>query len=209
MEWQLEKPTISSGCYESAVVKIWTVTYNEFLTSINNMAEKPYGSVNTRIVNKSWPILGRFYDPSLWIMVLDCDGTDEMLGAKWMLNQDRIGHALVQSSPSRYWIITDYVDTFDKVLTKMTGFPGQDFRHVAFSKEHRLISIRAIALPGKVPIFMGEDGLTDPRVITFYRTLQTHYEHSDVRRRLMAEMVLQNITNKEMLDMAANPEFQL
>ena len=115
--------------YGSSIVRT-IVSFDEYLAVIEDITRGHCGYVNAIVKRQTpWPL--RWFSAfrcsyDVYVMVLDCDGTDEMLAACHMLAFDNLNYALVQSSPSHYWIITDYVDTLERVIAKMQTIPGVD-----------------------------------------------------------------------------------
>lgn len=184
----------------------------EFYRQIANSKWK-YGSVSTVVTQR----VPKFLRWCYWLvekfdkhlMVLDCDSTDEMLGVVAMLQYDKIGYAIIQSSPSRYWLITDYINDFTHVILRMQAYPGADKRHIELACRRSLLTVRAISLPNKVPIFPDSHTLTKPLAVKFFDALRVHYEHPAIARKLQALLIADNITDKTMIEMAANPSFVL
>jgi hypothetical protein len=212
LEYQLEKTWTDSYC--GAWVQVWSVTEEEYLREINDVTTKRYGSVSTLVERRCPTVLNWFscYRQSwdLYLMVLDCDSTDAMLACCRVLNQDEIGYALIQSSPSHYWVVTDYIDTFNNVITKMKTLPGADERHVNHASHIGRVSVRGVAVPGRVPIFYNDlEGLRDQRAVGWYRALHQLYETPAIKRRLLVATLQQKVADGTLLSAAADPEFQL
>ncbi len=195
------------------------INRDKFYRLVGDIFEGRHYVVSSRIINRylsapidfirRWKCCASIHDFNDHIMVLGCDGTDEMLGAVAMLIKDNIGYATIQSSPSHYWIITDYIAKFKSVIAKMRSIPGVDLNYIQFAEQHATLYLRAIALPNRVPIFPDTSKLTNPRSIVFYELFRDHFQHPEIDRRLYAEMVFHNITEKKMIEMAANPDFVL
>ncbi len=205
MEWQTSSQ--HSG-YSGTQMRIKVHNYEKFLGLISEIGSD-VGSLNSLVPGWGPAWLRVMFNRDQYVMVLDCDGTDEMLGAKAMLVQDGIEHAIVQSSPSRYWLITDFVKPYKEVIAKMKSIPGIDEKFLRLCAGYRMICTRAVAMPGRVPIFIDDGNLKDPRAINFYETLKKHYDHPVVKRRLRAEIIASNVTDKRMIEAAMDPEFIL
>lgn len=207
-----------TGDYGGKSYKAWPVSFEVYLRNIADVSKDEseisnFGTVNAIVKRQTpWPLRWFRTFRSMFdthVMVLDCDGTDEMLAASHMLATDGIGFALIQSSPSHYWIVTDFIAPLDDVLVKMRTIPGADTEHIEMCEKFGIVAIRGVALPGRVPIFQEPDSLTNPHSLTFYYELQKLYQHAAIARRLKAEFMRQAIKDKNMGSLASDPEFQL
>lgn len=210
IEYCIEKEW--KGDYSDGV-RVTTLSYDALLACIENIANPQFCTFNTVVARRAyWPFRwfrGWRDGVNHHIMVLDCDGTDAMLGAVGLLKHDQINYALIQSSPHHYWIVTDYIDTFDAIMTKLQTLPGVDPQFIDYSRKAGQFSLRAIALPHRVPIFSGPGTLTNPHALDFFKQFSAHFEHPVVIRRLRAEIMALGIKEKTLVDTLANPGFEL
>jgi len=58
------------------------------------------------------------------LMVLDCDSFDDMVMATDYLFGREISHVVVESSPGKYWVLTDMVGKFKDLYNCIRVIPG-------------------------------------------------------------------------------------
>lgn len=81
----------------------------------------------------------------LHVLVMDCDGEDEMLAAAhWTKTILKFNYVVVASSPQRYWIVTDFVGSIKDIVHHMERTPGVDSKFIKFIEKNQRIFIRAL-----------------------------------------------------------------
>jgi len=88
-----------------------------------------------------------------YLMILDTDGIEEKDKAVAWLNKKEIRHFLIQSSPNKFWIICDKIDTVDNLTHMMDEIPGVDTRFTDCSREQGALVYRGFPKPGFIPQF--------------------------------------------------------
>jgi hypothetical protein len=209
MEYRIEWDT-DGGYGGECAYRSKTVKLNEFLKHILRTDDNNrYGALSP-VVARNRSGWRKFIPPFRYdyVMVLDCDGVDKMIGACHILDAYKIKYALVQSSPGKYWVVTDYVDHLAAVTDKMKQIPGVDELFIQHCGRFG-ISIRGVPTWGRVPVFADHSDLTNPNSIQFYRDLEAHFNRPEMKIRLKMEAVKHGLTSGKMIEMAADPEFSL
>lgn len=197
----------SEGAYSSAREEVRTVvSLDSFRKEILNVTMERFF-----IVNSTLESTGRlWWKKHSHVLLLDCDGTDEMLAACNMLKATlNTGYALIQSSPSRYWIVVDKVGEFLPLVDFANQIPGVDPKFMSKAVEFGRFFLRATPLKGKRALFEDPSGLTDPRVRNWYLEFEKLWNLPEVQQRYRAEILKTLVAEGQMIDAAADPEFQL
>lgn len=192
-----------SDSYGSKYEKVRKVTSRAaFFRDITNINNPSFFLANS-IVKRRW------FRRCLHVLLLDCDGTAEMLAAANTLATEKIGYSLIQSSPSRYWIVADKVGTFIDLCIYANGIPGVDPKFIQSSAKYNRFFLRLTPIHGKMPIFQGKESLTDPLVCAWYDEFERLWRSEPVNRRSRAEVLLKQMRDGSIYDTAADPEFEL
>lgn len=155
------------------------------------------------IISKGW--FGR----RTHVLLLDCDGTAQMLGACHWLAAGGIGYGLIQSSPSRYWVVVDKIGRFSDLHYFAVGIPGVDKDFLDQAYKHDRFFLRACPSLGRMAIFEDADKLTASLAKKWYLDFRTIWEAPEMKRRHLAELMKLKIDDGSIFSEAANPEFQL
>lgn len=87
-----------------------------------------------------------------WVMVLDCDSINNRDEAIIELQDNGIRYRIIESSPNKFWIITNFVGTVKNCCDKMGTIPGVDREYLASCRNQKLIAVRAFPKAGFVPV---------------------------------------------------------
>lgn len=169
------------------------------------VAERPTGYMSMSTCISKWWVPCRFKSH---VMVLDCDSMPGMLASARSLKLDNIGYVPVQSSPEHYWLVTNYVGTLQKILTKMAGIPGIDMRHRAMAKKHQNLHIRAMPRATDMPLFTDDDSVLSKPVRKWYRSLKALYDNHGARIQEAIKLSTA-LHSGEIMQMAADPSFAI
>ena len=118
-----------------------------------------------------------------YLLLLDSDGSNDRILATDWLNKRGIRHFSIQSSPNKYWIICDKIDTVDKHTYLMDEIPGIDTRYTDCSRKQGVLLYRGFPKPGFIPQF--EDvskftgmGLYEKWILRF----KEYWESEDIQK---------------------------
>jgi len=160
----------------------------------------------------------RWFRANEHVMVLDCDSSEAMLGTCHYLATHNINYALIQSSPSRYWVVCDRVAPFSEVIRMTYRIPGVDQNYLQMASATRFFSIRAVpwkplTITNKrdvsLPIFSKPDSLQNPLVRSWYCDFEQLWLEPEVQERYRSEMIMARINSGQILCDAQDPEFVL
>ncbi len=148
----------------------------------------PYESINailpdveTAVIGKNLAVPTIYVEVSIkrsWlqtanhIMTLDCDGPQQLAAALSWLKEDDIGSFVIESSPSRYWVICDLVADFKNLIARAKRIPGVDPMYVKLSDDRGHFCLRAMPRSEFLPKFPDEHTLTDPIVLEWVQSFQ-------------------------------------
>lgn len=199
--------------YGSNSYKLNRYALSRYLDEMSDLTKRIYGTVSSLIRHPYVPIVGgwRFFRRyrDQFVMVLDCDGTNEMIMATHTLAKDQVGYALIQSSPRRYWVVTDVVGHFRQLHRRASAIPGVDTKWLTHAWNIASFTLRGVSLPGRVPLFSEPTGLTNPHSVRFFTDLQSLHNHPVIKRRLENEVLLQAAKEDKIMDLASNPSFKI
>lgn len=184
----------------------------DYLESMANIQSKDYLFISANIERIAmWPlsIFRRFNRMDRYLMVLDCDGTDEMLAACHTLKHDKLNYALIQSTPSHYWIVTDYIDSFTNVFKLAKTIPGVDPKYLDFCDKNSMFTIRGMPKNGHIPQFQDSKSLKTEKAAWWFEAAYELYQHPATQRRTMTDKLQHHIADKSMAVLASDPTFEL
>ncbi len=177
-----------------------------FAREVTNLNVPRFFVVNSIIESTGWWLWKR----ESHVLLLDCDGTGEMLAACNMLKGTlKVGYALIQSSPSKYWIVVDKVGSFPELIDFTNGIPGVDERFIKKAIEFGRFFLRATPVDGKLALFEDPTGLTIPAVRDWYLEFERLWKLPEVQQRYRAEILKIQVKDGSILTAVADPEFQL
>lgn len=185
-------------CYEDQ-----TVTRKEFLKEITDIHSTRFYFASSLVRSGNW-----FRWPH-HVLLLDCDSTGSMLAACNTLAEYQIGYALIQSSPSHYWLVVDKVGKYDDLTDFAKRIPGVDDKYLKFANNHNKFYLRISPYLGKIALFQGSDGLKNKKAIAWYNEFEELWNSEEVRQRARAERLVAQIKDGTIFDVAADPEFKL
>jgi len=162
--------------------------------------------VSTRLPKTGRWWFTRFFEKRQHILVLDCDGQNEMIATASALRADGIKWIGVESSPGRYWFICEKVGLFRDLYSKMQAMPGNDTRYTDLVKNRKMFLLRAIRHKNSCPSFTIENEVKDPRVLQWYKEFKAIHEDEVISNRFMLHEALKN---NKIPDVAADPNFKV
>ena len=89
------------------------------------------------------------------VLTLDCDSYRDMRLATGYLFTERISHTVIESSPGKYWVVTDKVGRFKELHNFMSTIPGVDREYVSFAYSRKAFNLRAFPRRGYIPRRVG------------------------------------------------------
>lgn len=147
--------------------------------------------------------------PNRHVMVLDCDATDRMIASCHWLKYIEINYCVVESSPDRYWVITDHITTMDKLIARISSIPGVDHNFVNFIVRNKITNIRAHPKEEQIPTFPDKVNLKRKESIGWLNQLKEWYESPDLERILHLVDVTTSLRDGKIIGKAADPSFVL
>jgi hypothetical protein len=88
-----------------------------------------------------------------YLLLLDCDSIKDRDSAVAFLDKKKIRSFQIQSSPGKYWVVGDKVDTVKNNTYLMEEIPGVDQRFTSCSKTQGILLYRGFPKPGFIPQF--------------------------------------------------------
>lgn len=146
------------------------------------------------------------------VLVLDCDNQENLLAAThWIKTELGLGYAPINSSPGRFWVVTDYVGPVRKAVEMLLQIPGVDEKFTTFvSLTHRFwlrCHPRIIGDTIVNPVFPDTNDLTNPLAIAWYDSFRSLYMSNDYRKILKKIVLNQAIKDGRILELATDPQF--
>lgn len=175
---------------------------------VNDETRISYAFIAT-ILEKRW-----LSKNNIHIMVLDCDGENEMLAAcHWLKTEAKISYDLIQSSPGRYWVVTNYIGMWREIWEALRYIPGvcNAYRN-EYCRKYKRMCLRAFpkiynGRPTK-PKFPTEFN-TGPCAQEFIVSLQKYFDSEHYEKLMKAVFLHHHLKEKTMAEIAADPGFQL
>lgn len=88
-----------------------------------------------------------------YLLLLDADSKDGRAKATEWLDKKEIQHFCIQSSPNRYWIIGNRINTVREHTYLMDEIPGIDTRYTDCCRSQDCLLYRGFPKPGFLPEF--------------------------------------------------------
>lgn len=170
-------------------------------TAIQYGIDKTPATVSTELPRKSIFQLRREQ-----VMVLDCDDTQSMIAAVASLKHRNIGWAGIESSPGRYWLITDLVGHFHTIFPIIRAIPGVDKRYIRHCWKYSRFSLRAIRRTTAKPQFGETSDLKDDRVIAWLKAFEMLHDDAYILYHLN---LIQNLYAGTIDRLVSNPNFDV
>jgi hypothetical protein len=168
--------------------------------------ELPYIFVSSKIESNWWA--------DKHLLVLDCDGVGEMAAAcHWLKTEENIRYETIESTPGRFWVVTEYINTWKYVWRLLKQIPGvcNGFRYGSV-KDHKQISIRAfpklVNSKPHSPIFPDKISL-NPVIVEWIEGLRAYFESALFKRVTKAVQLVDKLNKNAMEILAADPNFQV
>lgn len=202
------KIIISSGSYHPRI--LGEVSVEDYLKLVRIAGDSYYIFGSEVVTPNRWQrwVLGR---KSEHVMLLDCDGTQEMLAAAHTLATRGIAYVTVQSSPGRYWLVVDRVGPYVDLALEAQTIPGVDQDYIKVLCRTGLLALRVVPEGGKVALFPdgGAKHFTNPLARQWYDDFKWLWDRPEVRERAHTERVRKALQDGTIADLAADPEFVL
>ena len=94
-----------------------------------------------------------------FLLGLDCDSTEDMLQTTTELSFRNMGYMIIESSPFRFWVLSEFVGTGSQCISIMETIPGVDPRYVKCTEKRNDFFLRAFPKNGFKPRFRIWDGM--------------------------------------------------
>lgn len=155
------------------------------------------------------------YDVSDWkfwvhrehILVLDCDSQDSLFAAARWLKREKVNWAGIESSPDRFWIVTDKMGPFKEMFHILQQIPGVDQEYVKYTWQWKKFLLRAIPKEGFIiPKFGPSDTLENPTIIAWIKRFEALHHNEAFLEDLR---LVKAVKNKTMTDIACDPSFDV
>lgn len=172
------------------------------LALINGIPKKGYITADTCVSDHI------FLRSRQHVMVVDCDGMNNMLAAVRSLKLDNIAYMPIQSSPEHFWIVADYIGTIKDVVAKMRTIPGADSDHTYMASQHKAVFLRAMPRFKDSPVFLDDDSMLSPPVQKWYREFKGLYDTHGKRIRAAFELK-EALINGTIGTLASDPAFAI
>jgi len=158
------------------------IGYNfyKYDTFIHNLKSRSIESPNDLRSYVTTLIQSRLFRPDLYLMVLDCDSQAECESAVDELNQRKIKHFLIESTPGRFWIICNFIAPIKEIIYVMEEIPGVDRNYIKVNKNRRTLVVRAYPKV-QTPTF-GDMSKLDgsPRFVQWVKDFKEYWETEEM-----------------------------
>ncbi len=102
------------------------------------------------------------------------------------LNDHKIGYAVIESSPNRFWLIADYVGTFNEVCVQYQELSNAysprcvDQKYIDMARQTGQFDIRATPKPRdyEYPKLPFRNSLKNKYVVKWYKEFTDHWDSS-------------------------------
>lgn len=148
------------------------------------------------------------------IIVLDCDSMDGMLAAQhWVITECGCNTEVVESSPGKYWIITDMVTDLKSAYSIARIIPGVDQSYISGVELKRNFYLRASPKISNgriiVPKFANKECNICNSARKWYLEFKAWFESDMMRKVVKIYMLSKAIRTKEVSSFASNPDFSV
>jgi len=100
-------------------------------------------------------IPGGFLKRCKHVLALDCDSYEDMRLATGYLFAHDVSHAVIESTPGKYWVIVHKVGKFRELHNFMSTIPGVDREYVRLANNRKMFNLRAYPRQGYIPVLVG------------------------------------------------------
>lgn len=162
-----------------------------------------------RLIPSLYPLRLTGQTRNIVIMALDCDSQEASIAAARCLRREGIHWASVQSSPGKFWFITDFVAPFREVHAKMKTIVGVDVDYVAQCGRYKTCHLRAHPDIDRVPDVANMDlgGIEDSRVRAWLNDFdRLHHRMQSALENIRLKMALDK---GEIYTIASDPGFDI
>lgn len=143
------------------------------------------------------------------VLVLDCDGLEQLIAAKHVLADRGLASAEIESSPEHYWVVCNVYDDIAAVCDLAQTIPGPDRAHITLCKSEHRISIGASPKHrGISPIFGDPSALTG-KPLEWFLAFQAHWQSPEMRRLLIVQDTAASLRDGTLASKAADPAFAI
>lgn len=146
-----------------------------------------------------------------YIMVLDCDSIEESICAIHCLKTIyHIDYCTIQSSPGKFWIVTDYIGSAKNIVNLMRQIPGVDEKFVDKCYDQGMVTLRAMPksdIYPEIPIFPDQIELSSPHIRRWVNELKAYWENPILQETIKIRRIRESIKNKSTYEMIADPDF--
>lgn len=144
------------------------------------------------------------------VAVLDCDSVANMCAAaNWLKTEENLSYCAVESSPDKYWLVTDLVADYNAVDKLLKRTPGVDACFVALCNRLKFQPIRCLAKSdGHAPRFPRDHQLTG-LAAEWYEAFKAHWDLPwvvSINKRTLYKYAIKSGT---MMELVSDPDFDL
>lgn len=195
------------GPYSRCYVRDPEWVISEYIEALIDKSEVPYAFISSQL-EKKW-----FWHARRHILVMDCDSVSTMAAAcHWLKTEEHIIYETIQSTPGRFWIVTNFIGTWKEVWGILRYIPGVCGDYKVFAREYKRLCIRAFPklISGKptAPIIPEKLNLNEV-VSGWVNEVRDYYESSLFKRIGKAIQLTDKISKGAMEILVADPSFQL
>ena len=198
----------SSGSYHPRIMG--ELTLESYLQQLR-IAGDGYLIYDSEVVTPNWWQRRVCGHKAQHVMLLDCDGTKEMLAAAHTLATRGMAYVTIQSSPSRYWIVVDKVGYYVDLALEAQTIPGVDQDYIKVLCRTGFFALRVVPEAGKMALFPegGAGHFKNPLARQWYDDFKWFWDRPEMKERAHTERVRKSLEDGTIADLAADPEFIL
>jgi hypothetical protein len=202
---------IEPGCYGGTDEREDNIAWEGMISEI-----KEHYRAGRHLCHKQFLISTQVGDRH--VMGLDCDSLDAMIACcHWLATELKLGYAVINTSPSKYWVITDAVGSFGSLLPGFKMIPGADQQHRELCENRRSFWFRGapkLSANGwmdqvvpDLPVITDREKLTHPIANEWLNAYQQHLDDPEVQQLNRWAKIQAALASGKMGSMAADPNF--
>jgi len=151
---------VSDGGYGS--IKCYKYDYKKLMEEMRKKCIKAASTTESHFLsgNISTLVVKKFWGRNQYLFAIDCDSPearDMAISEFDTILGEKVPYAIIESTPNKYWIITEHIGSWKECIGKMRLIPGIDTNFINFCAKHKRIMLRAYPKGGIVP-----------RILTFH-----------------------------------------
>ena len=195
--------------YSLKMLSIEQMVYRYVSAIVNGSEYIPYIFISTVIEDSLFPWKRKH------LLVLDCDSEDGMVAAcHWLRTEENIKYELIESTPGKFWVVTDFIGTWKHVWRVFDQIPGvcEEFRN-KYAKKYKRICVRAFPklINGKpcAPIFPADIALKSFMAKQWMMGVRLYFDSGYFKKLCKAVLLVDKLDKNAMEQLAANPGFMV